>query len=55
MIRRRLMDEWRDDLLIELRARAVPGRRIGELIAEVDAHCTDSGLDPAEDFGTPAS
>jgi hypothetical protein len=55
MIRRRLMDEWRDGLLIELRARGIPGRQIGEILAEIDAHCTDSGQDPAEAFGAPAS
>jgi PadR family transcriptional regulator PadR len=29
------------------------GRRIGEVLAEVEAHCADSGQSPAEAFGDP--
>jgi hypothetical protein len=50
---RPLMDPWRDTLITELRLRDVPGNRIGEVLAEVDAHCTDSGQTPAEAFGDP--
>lgn len=50
---RHLMDPWRDDFLVELRLRDVPGRRIGDLLAEVEAHCAESGEHPAEAFGEP--
>jgi len=44
---------WRDELIIALRARDVPGTRIGEVLAEVDEFCTDSGLDAPTAFGPP--
>jgi hypothetical protein len=50
-----LMDEWRDAFVTELRLRDVPGTQVGEALAEVDAHCTDSGQTPAEAFGDPVS
>jgi hypothetical protein len=50
---RHLMDPWRDALIAELRLREVPGDRIGEALAEVDAHCADSGQTPDEAFGDP--
>jgi hypothetical protein len=53
--RRYLMDPWRDDLVTELRMRGLPGRRIGEALAEVDAHCADSGQTPDDAFGDPAA
>jgi len=49
----RLMDPWRDALVIELRLCEVPGDRIGEVLAEVDAYCTDSGQTPTKAFGDP--
>jgi hypothetical protein len=52
---RHLMDPWRDALITELRLRDLPGTRIGEVLAEVDAHCTDSGQTPAEAFGDPVT
>lgn len=54
MTRRWLMDEWRDTFVAELRLRGVPGRQIGEALAEVDAHCADSGQAPGQAFGDPA-
>lgn len=48
-----LLDPWRDSLVTELRMREVPGNRIGEALAEVDAHCADSGQTPTEAFGDP--
>ncbi len=54
MTRHWLMDEWRDAFVTELRLRGVPGRQIGEALAEVDAHCTDSGQAPGEVFGDAA-
>jgi hypothetical protein len=52
---RPLMDSWRDSLIVELRLRDVPGERIGEALAEVDAHCADSGQTPEEAFGDPVT
>jgi hypothetical protein len=53
MIRKNLMDPWRDSLIMELRTRDLPGDRIGEVLADVDAHCADSGQTPDEAFGDP--
>lgn len=44
---------WRQDLVLALRLRDVPGVRIGEVLAEVEAHCADSGQGPGEAFGDP--
>ncbi|MBX6748877.1 MAG: hypothetical protein IRY85_04265 [Micromonosporaceae bacterium] len=46
-------DGWREAFVVELRLREVPGPQIGEALAEVDAHCVDSGQTPAEAFGDP--
>jgi hypothetical protein len=54
MTRHWLMDQWRDAFVTEMRLRGMPGRQIGEALAEVDAHCADSGQDPGEAFGDPA-
>ncbi len=54
MTRHWLMDEWRDTFVTELRLQGVPGCQIGEALAEVDAHCADSGQAPGEVFGDPA-
>ncbi|HYN94703.1 MAG TPA: hypothetical protein VES42_12715 [Pilimelia sp.] len=53
MRQRWIMDEWRDAFLLEARMHQVPGDRIGEALAEIDAHCADSGQEPAEAFGDP--
>ncbi len=45
--------EWTEAALLELRLRGVPGDRIGDVLAEVDAHCVDSGVPAAEAFGDP--
>lgn len=44
---------WSDDFVLELRLLDVPGPVIGERLAEVEAHCTDTGESPAEAFGDP--
>jgi hypothetical protein len=44
---------WQSELVLALRLRDVPGPRIGEVLAEVEAHCADSGQSPAEAFGDP--
>lgn len=50
---RHLIDEWHARFVLELRGREVPGPRIGDLLAEVDTHCRDTGEDPATAFGDP--
>jgi len=35
-----------DNLLIQLRLRDVRGDRIGQILAEVETHVADTGLDP---------
>lgn len=42
---------WRDDLVLELRLHDVPGDAIGAALAEVQAHCLDSGQSAQEAFG----
>ncbi|QCB92439.1 hypothetical protein [Cellulomonas shaoxiangyii] len=44
---------WRERLVLELRLRDVPGATIGSALAEVEAHCVDSGQDAATAFGAP--
>lgn len=51
--RGRSTPEWADEFLLELRMRDVPGPRIGDLLAEVESHCADSGDDPTTAFGDP--
>lgn len=45
--------QWCDDFVVELRLLDVPGRIIGDRLAEVEQHCTDTGENPAEAFGDP--
>jgi hypothetical protein len=49
------LDPWRDAFVLELRLRRVTGRRIGDLLAQVDAHCADSGEEVTEAFGDPVA
>ena len=44
---------YRDRLLYSLRMRDVPGERIGQVLAEVEAHVAETGEDPVEAFGPP--
>lgn len=44
---------WRDELVLALRLRDATGARIGDVLAEVDEFCTDSGLDAPTAFGDP--
>lgn len=46
-------DAYRDELLLALRLRDVPGPRIAEVLAEIDSHVAESGEDPTEAFGPP--
>jgi hypothetical protein len=41
-----------DRLVLALRMRDVPGERIGQVIAEVEAHVAESGEAPSEAFGS---
>ena len=45
--------QWCDDFVLELRLRDVPGPVIGERLAEVEAHCAETGESPSEAFGDP--
>jgi hypothetical protein len=45
--------QWCDDFVLELRLLDVPGPVIGDRLAEVEAHCADTGETPAEAFGGP--
>lgn len=47
------LSTYRDDLILALRMRDVPGERIGEIVAEVESHVADSGEDPWDAFGAP--
>ncbi len=46
-------DEWSQAFLLELRLRGVDGRRIGAALAEVEAHCAESGESARSAFGEP--
>lgn len=52
---RHLPDPWRDEFVIALRLRNVSGRLIGDALAQVDTHCTDSGEEAEEAFGDPVA
>ncbi|MEU6130281.1 hypothetical protein ABZ805_14010 [Saccharopolyspora sp. NPDC047091] len=45
--------KYRDELLIALRGHEISGARVGDVLAEVEAHLAESGEDPVEAFGTP--
>ena len=46
-------DRWQRDVSLLLRLRGVDGAQIGDVLAEVEAHCADSGQTPREAFGEP--
>ena len=52
---RHLLDPWRDNFVIALKLRNISGSQIGDALAQVDAHCTDSGEAPEEAFGDPVA
>lgn len=45
---------WRDDFVMALRLRDVPGAAIGDALAEVEAHCADAGQTAEHAFGPAA-
>lgn len=46
---------WVDAFVLEARLRDVPGDRIGDALAEVGAHCRDSGEPADVGFGDPTA
>lgn len=46
-------DKYLDNLITALHLRNVPGRQIGQIVAEVEAHIAASGEDPVDAFGPP--
>lgn len=42
-----------DNLMFALRMRNVPGEKVGQIVAEVEAHLAESGEDPVDAFGKP--
>lgn len=46
---------WCDQLVLELRLRDVDGAAIGDALAQVEAHCAESGETPQDAFGDPAA
>lgn len=46
---------WLRDLSVLLRLRGVDGARIGDELAKVETFCDDTGQEPKEAFGEPAS
>lgn len=49
----RTLAVYLDNLTIQLRLLEIPGERIGQVLAEVETHVADTGLDPADAFGEP--
>ncbi|WP_432545751.1 HAAS signaling domain-containing protein [Kineococcus sp. SYSU DK004] len=49
----RTAQRYTEKLHVALRLRDVPGERIGQVLAEVEAHVADTGEDPVEAFGPP--
>jgi hypothetical protein len=47
-----MTDTYLNRLVLALRMRDVPGERIGQVVAEVEAHVAESGEAPAEAFGS---
>jgi hypothetical protein len=45
--------KYHDDLVTALRFHEISGERVGEVLAEVEAHVTETGEDPNEAFGKP--
>ncbi|GAA2338769.1 hypothetical protein GCM10009854_13870 [Saccharopolyspora halophila] len=45
--------KYHDDLLAAMRFHEISGERAGEVLAEIDAHVSETGEDPNEVFGRP--
>jgi hypothetical protein len=48
-----MTDTYVNRLVVALRMRDVPGERIGQVVAEVEAHVAESREEPIEAFGSP--
>lgn len=46
-------ERYIDNLIVALQLRGVPGEKIGQIVAEVEAHVAESGEDPGDAFGKP--
>lgn len=46
-------EKYIDNLILALQLRGVPGEKIGQVVAEVEAHVAESGEDPSDAFGKP--
>ncbi len=49
----RTLHRYVEELTMRLRMRNLPPERIGQIVAEVEAHVADTGEAPADAFGTP--
>ena len=49
------LKDYTQALTIQLRLREIPGIAIGQIVAEVESHVRETGEDPIEAFGQPAS
>ncbi|MEO5608399.1 MAG: hypothetical protein ABIQ61_09560 [Ornithinibacter sp.] len=47
--------EWAKSFLLELRLRGVAGEQIGATLAEIEAHCAESGESARDAFGAPTT
>lgn len=47
--------DWAEAFLLELRLRGVAGHHIGAALAEVEAHCAESGESAQDAFGDPTT
>lgn len=46
---------WAEAFVVELRLLDIPGTRIGDALAEVEAHCHDAGESAPDAFGDPVA
>lgn len=49
------LKDYTQALTTQLRLRQVPGKVIGQIVAEVESHVRETGEDPIEAFGQPGS
>jgi hypothetical protein len=47
------LEKYREELHTALRMYDIAGTRVGDVLAEVEAHVVETGEDPVEAFGTP--
>ena len=49
------LKDYTQALTVQLRLRRVPGKVIGQIVAEVESHVRETGEDPVEVFGQPGT